>query len=216
MNQFGGGKEYEAKFLDINVRKMRKILKENGAKVVHKRKKYIRAIFHRATRKISGFARVRQEAKETTMTVKIYNNPKFPDEFELTIKEGFEKGREFLQGLGLKEKAFQESYREKYTFPKIKGVHEITFDELPGLPTYMEVDCTSERALKKVIKLLDLDKNKMRYGAFDATYNEYYGIRKDKINNETKSLTFKKIIKEIKPKKNLELLKQIAKKQKKL
>ena len=216
MIQEGGGLEYEAKFLDINVSNMKKLIKKNGAKLVHKRKKYIRAVFHRANNKIRGYARVRQEAKETTMTVKIYNNPKFPDEYEVTIKEGFKKGKEFLIGLGLKQKAFQESYREKYTFPKIKGVHEITFDELPGLPSYMEIDCTTEKALKKVIKLLNLDKNKMRYGAFDATYNEYYGIPKEVINKKTKFLTFKNIINEIKPKKNKELLKKISKKQKKL
>ena len=216
MNQIGSGLEYEAKFLDINVTKMKKLIKKYGAKLVHRRKKYIRAVFHRANNKVRGYARVRQEAKDTTMTVKIYNNPKFPDEFEVTIKEGFEQGKDFLNGLGLKQKAFQESYREKYTFPKVKGVHEITFDELPGLPPYMEVDCTTEKALNKVIEILNLDKDKMRYGAFDATYLEYYGIPKDVINKKTKSLTFKNVIKELKPKKNKELLKKIAKKQKKL
>lgn len=215
INQIGSGLEYEAKFLDINITKMRKLLKQHKAKLVHKRKRYIRAVFNRANNKIRGYARVRQEATETTMTVKTYKNPKFPDEYEVRIKDDFETGRQFLEGLGLKQKAFQESYREKYKFSKIKGVHEITFDELPGLPPYMEVDCTSEKALNQVIALFNLDKSKMRYGAFDATYNEYYGISKDVINNKTNSLTFKNISKELKPKKNKTLLKKIAAKQKK-
>ncbi len=71
MNQIGSGLEYEAKFLDINVTKMKKLIKKYGAKLVHRRKKYIRAVFHRANNKVRGYARVRQEAKDTTMTVKI-------------------------------------------------------------------------------------------------------------------------------------------------
>lgn len=111
--QIGSGKEFEAKFLDINVNELRKLIKKVGGKLVHKKKRYIRAVFHRADKKVKGFARVRNEGDQTTMTVKIYNNPKFPDEYEVTIKENFEKGREFMRSLGLKEKAFQESYREK-------------------------------------------------------------------------------------------------------
>ena len=216
MIQKGKGKEYEAKFLDIDVNKYRALLKKNGAKVVHKRIKYIRSVFKRADNKVKGFARVRKESGDTTMTVKIYNNPKYPDEYEVTIKDDFSDGRDFLNGLGLKEKAFQESFREKYSFPKVKGVHEITIDELPGLPPYTEIDCTSEKALYKVIELLKLNKDNMRFGAFDATYNEYYGISKNVINDKTKSLTFKNIIKEIKPKKNKDLLKKIANKQRKM
>ena len=73
----------------------------------------------------------------------------------------------------------------------------------------MEVDCTSEENLNKLIEKLELDKSKMRFGAFDATYEEYYGITKETINNMTPSLTFKNILKEIKPKKNKDLLKKI-------
>ena len=51
----------------------------------------------------------------------------------------------------------------------------------------------------------------MRFGAFDATYNEYYGIPKDVLNDKTSSLTFKNIIREIKPTKNKELLRKMQK-----
>lgn len=51
----------------------------------------------------------------------------------------------------------------------------------------------------------------MRYGAYDVTYEEYYGIPKDTLNNKTPSLTFSNILNEIKPIKNLNLLKQIYK-----
>ena len=127
------------------------------------------------------------------------------------ISEDFKTGRNFLKSLNLEERAFQESYREKWSHPK---AHEITFDTLPGLPVYMEVDCDTLENLNFLIDLLQLNKTKMRYGAFDRTYNEYYDIDKDIINNHTPSLTFKNIMSELKPKKNKKLLQKLAEIQK--
>lgn len=146
-----------------------------------------------------------------TMTVKIYKDKNFPEEYEISINETFETGLNFLKALGLKQKAYQESYREKWSHPL---VHEITFDTIPGLPTYMEIDCTSEDNLNKMIELLNLDKSKMRYGAFDKTYNEYYDIPLDVINNHTPMLTFKNIKNELKIDKNKKLFERLAKEQK--
>ena len=112
------------------------------------------------------------------MTSKLYTNPKFPEEYEITITDSYETGCKFMESLGLKTKAKQESYREKWSHDL---AHEITFDTVPGLPTYMEIDCTSEANLNKLIEMLHLDKAEMRFGAFDATYEEYYGIEKDVI-----------------------------------
>jgi adenylate cyclase, class 2 len=203
--------EFEAKFLDINVHKMRKLLLENGSKMVHEPTKFIRAVFYLCDKNVKGYARVRQEKDLVTMTVKIYSNDNFPKEFEISINETFETGCNFLLSFGLEQKAYQESYREKWSHPL---VHEITFDTLPGLPTYMEIDCTSEKNLDSMINLLNLDKSKMRYGAFDKTYNEYYGIPLEIINNNTPSLTFKNIEKEIDINKNDKLFKKISKQQK--
>ena len=114
----------------------------------------------------------------------------------------------FLASLGLSQKAFQESFREKWSHPL---AHEITFDILPGLPVYMEVDCTSEDKLNQLVKLLGLDTKLQRFGAFDRTYLEYYGIPKETINEKTKSLTFSKVAKELKPTKNKELFEKLVK-----
>jgi len=209
------GKEYEAQVLDVNVIKMRKKLKSLGGKIVHKNIKLIRAAFERCNSKVKGFARVRYEGDKTTMTVKVYNNIKFPDEYEVTIEEDFETGKNFLESLNLKMKAFQETYREKWSLP-IKGVHEITFDTWPGLPQYMEIDCTNKKTLDKVVKLLDIDKKKISHGASAVKYELYYGISQKIINEKTPSLTFKDINKEIKPKKNKELFKNIIEIQKKI
>jgi len=201
------GIEFEAKFLEIDVKKMRKILLENGAKRVHKKKVYKRAIFLRCDESVPGFSRVRKEGKDTTMTIKILSNPKYPQEFEINIKDSFETGVDFMSALGIKKKAFQESIREKWSHPL---AHELTFDTMPGLPTYMEIDCTSEENLNKLIELFGLEIEKKRFGTFDYTYLEYYGIPKDVINDQTPSITFANIQNEIKPSKNLELFEKIC------
>lgn len=209
------GKEYEVQVIDVNINSMRSKLKAIGGKKVHKNIKLIRAAFDRCNGKVPGFARVRYEGKNTTMTVKIYNDPKFPDETEVTILEDFEVGKKFLEAIGLNMKAFQETYREKWSLP-IKGVHEITFDTWPGLPPWMEIDCSSKQVLDKVVKLLSVDADKISYGASALKYQLYYGISRDIIDEKTASLTFKNIAKEIRPTKNKELFNKFVKLHKKL
>jgi adenylate cyclase class 2 len=204
-------KEFEAKFLDINVSEMKKKLKLLGAKPVHPRKKYVRSVYHRCAG--SGFARVRREDKGVTMTVKTYDDPKFPHEFEVSINEDFDTAVKFMNALGIKQKAFQESYREKWKHPL---VNEVTFDNIPGIPTYMEVEAETEEKMNQMIDMLKLDKSKMRFGSFDRTYEEYYGIPRNVLNDETPSLTFAKITSEIKPTKNQKLLLEVAAAQKKM
>ena len=203
-------KEFEAKFLNIDITNIKKKLRENGAKKIHDPLKFYRLIFKRCEEKGDkpGFVRIRDEGKKITMTTKIFNDKKFPEECEVTINESFEKGCEFLRAIGIEEKSYQETLREKWTHPL---VHEITFDIVPGLPIYMEIDCTSEENLNKLVTLLDLDKSNMKYGSFDKTYTEYYDIPSDTIIHKTPSLTFKDVGKQIKPNKNLPMFKQIAK-----
>lgn len=207
-------KEYEVQVIDVDIVEMRKKLKKIGGKKVHSEQKLVRAAF-KLCNSDNGFVRVRFEGdKKTKMTVKTYTNPKFPIENEITIKEGFEEGKAFLQSLNLDLKAFQETYREKWSLP-IDNVHEITFDTWPGLPQWMEIDCTKERTMNEVIKKLGIPKEKISYGPVSVRYELYYGIQPKIINEMTPSLTFKNIHREIKPKKNIDLFKKTIEQQKK-
>ena len=203
-------KEYEAKFLNIDVDSIKTKLKENGATKVHDPLKFYRLIFKRCEEKGDkpGFVRIRDEGKKITMTTKIFNDKKFPEEREVTINESFEKGCEFLRAIGIEEKSYQETMREKWSHDL---AHEITFDIVPGLPIYMEIDCTSEANLNKLVALLDLDKSNMKYGSFDKTYTEYYDIPSDNIIHKTPSLTFKDVGTQIKPNKNVPMFREITK-----
>ena len=213
--------EYEAKFLDINHDELVNKIKALGATLEQPNTFYRRSVFGLCDIK-RGYVRVRDEGDKTTLTSKIYKNPDYPEEFELEIKDGFEKGKAFLYSLNLNEKAYHETMREKWHLKLNKkkterdgknNICEIAFDCIPGLPMYVEVECKSERNLNKAIKLLDLGKYEKRYGAYGKTYVEYYGMSETEINNEIKSLTFENIEKELKPyiHKNEELLSKIAK-----
>ena len=83
------GKEYELQVLEVDLTKMRKKLKDLGGKKIHHNIKLERSVYHRCNTDIKGFVRVRNDGKNTSMTVKVYNNNKFPDEYEVTIKEDF-------------------------------------------------------------------------------------------------------------------------------
>ena len=202
-------KEYEAKFLNIDVNSIKKILLKNGAKKIHQPIKYYRVIFKRCEEKGDkpGFVRIRDEGSKVTMTTKVFENIKFPQEHEVTIGETFEQGLKFLRSIGLEEKSYQETIREKWTHPL---AHEITFDIIPGLPIYMEIDCTDEDKLNKLVSLLKLDRKNMHYGSYDKTFTEYYGIPSQKIIDKTPKLTFEQVKGQISPKKNHKLFKEIA------
>ena len=219
--------EYEAKFLDINHNDLVKKIKKLGAKLIQPQTIYKRSMFGLCDVK-RGYVRVRDEGIKTTLTSKIYKNPDYPEEFELEIKDGFEKGKAFLGSLNLNEKAYHETMREKWFLNldndndnnnKNKNNNnnnngcEIAFDCIPGIPMYVEIECKTEQNLNKVIKLLNLDKYDKLYGAYGKCFVDYYGMAETEINNDISRLTFKDIKQEITPyiHKNKELLNKIAK-----
>ena len=175
-------KEYEYRFVDIDANKIKKILKENGGKVYQKRFKM--KIYHYKHPHYSNYnIRVRNEGKDKTLTVKIKNKTKFPEEYEIKI-DNMNTANKIVKLLGCKLDLHNEKIRE---FWHIKGAKEIVFDELPGIPPFVEVDCHSKQALIKMCKLLKLDPKK-DFGERDK-YNYHYGITPNR--NKRESLTFK-------------------------
>ena len=198
--------EYEVKVLDINPLQIRKKLLSMGCKKVHNPKMMKRVVFNLCDNKIDGFARVRDEGSGITMTSKIYKDKDFPEETEVSINETYEIACNFVESLGLTKKSVQESIREKWSHPL---AHEITIDSIPGIPTYMEIDCTTKHNLDKLIEMLDIDRSKIRTGGYDKQFNEYYGINKEEFS-KIKFITFRNVKNEIKPLQNKELLETVA------
>ena len=202
--------EIEGKFLEINIAELRKKLKANNAKKIHKMMLYKRYVFNLLNGE-KGFIRTREENNSVTITVKTYpKNSKYALESEISVNATLEKSRDFLLAQGYKIKAYQETLREKWS---LGDCLEIAIDSIPGIPTYVELECKNEKEIKRVAGLLGLDYSKIEYGAFDKQFADYYGLTKEQLNEKVSSLTFKNIDKELSKfiKKNKDLLKKFKK-----
>lgn len=179
-------KEYEYRFVDINPNKIKQILKENGGKVYQKRCKMI--VYHYKHPNYPNYnIRVRNEGKDKTLTIKVNNKSKFPEEFQINI-DNIDNANRIVKLLGGELDFHNEKIRE---FWHIKGAKEIVFDELPGIPVFLEVDCHSMKDLINMCKLLQLDPEN-DFGERDK-YNYYYGITsksKESFKNTKEPLTF--------------------------
>lgn len=205
-------KEIEAKFLDINYKEIIKKLKLNGGKRVHKLMFYKRYVFnlfdHQLKNTNGGYIRVRQENNKVTMTIKTYSNEsKYANEDEIILSSSLEQAKNFLLAQGYKLKHYHETIREKWS---LKNCKEIAIDFIPGIPTYIELECNNEKSIKIVAKLLDLDIKKAEYEPYYKQYYDYYGIKKDDFHN-IPNLSFSNIDKILNKyvTKNKDLIKQI-------
>jgi hypothetical protein len=67
---------------------------------------------------------------------------------------------------------------------------EITIDTWPWIPTFMEIEGPSEEKVWSMAKALGYGKEQAKYGSVDTTYQHYYGIDTDVINQHTPEITF--------------------------
>ena len=204
--------EYEIRVYDINERKIKKILKENGAKLIQKKTIMPLVSYSHPKGKKDSYIRIRHEGREITMTAKTKLKSKYVVEREVIINS-VEEGDAILKLLGCKVNYKIEKIREIY---QLKGCKEIVFDSYAGLPTYIEIDCHNLSSLKNISKLLgytidDHDKRKI-----PDLYYELYGIPKNAKWGD--DVTIKKAKKIFTPliKKNKKKFMDILKKQMKL
>jgi adenylate cyclase class 2 len=201
--------EIEAKFMEVDISKLRKLIKENGGKKVHKMVMYKRFVFDLLDPTIKGYIRTREENGRVAITVKTYSKEsKFAKEYEILLDKSstIEDAKNLLVAQGYKIKSYHETLREKWS---INGCPEIAIDTLPGIPTYVELECKNEKEIKKIAKLLGFDMKDAKYGPYVNQFIDYYGVNIDTEN--VPSLTFNNIDKELKPKKNNQLLKSMKK-----
>ena len=198
--------------MEININDLRKKIKENGGKKIHKMVMYKRYVFDLLDSKEKGYIRTRNENGRITITLKTYPpGIKYAKEYEILLdkKSTIEDAKELLLAQGYKIKAYQETLREKWS---LDGCLEIVIDTIPGIPTYVEIECKNETQIKKISKLLGFDMKDAKYGPFVNQYIDYYDINID--DGRHKNLTFKNINNELQPlkKQQKDLLNEIKKK----
>ncbi len=181
--------EIEAKFPDIKVKSLRIKLKKIGAILEHPEILMKRRTFDlpdRGLNKIGGWIRVRDEGDKITLSYKQLNDRTLHGTKEVTvIVNNFEKTCEFLISIGMKMKSYQETKREKW---KYKGV-EITIDTWPWVPTFVELEGSTEELVKKVANDLELDWRQVLHGSVEPIYQMHYDFTDEEIDH-WESITF--------------------------
>lgn len=206
-------KEIEARFLEIDMNDLRKKLKKIGAKKIHDMRLYRRQMFELCGTYMKGYARVRDENGIITATVKTYpKGQKYANEYEVALREGtsFEESISFMESTGLKKIAYHETIREKW---KTKDGVEVTFDIIPGLPAYTEIEAKGEKQMKDISQKLGFDMSNATYGAYGLLFEHYYGFSEEVFNKGLGEVKFQTIDRVLKKhaKKNLKMIPQIKK-----
>jgi len=181
--------ELEAKFLDIDTEKLRALLKEKGATLIHPERLMRRKNFDYPDKRleaVGGWIRVRDEGDKVTLAYKqvAHRGIDGTKEISLTV-EDFDTVSNLLLAIGLNNKSYQETKRERWDF---EGV-EVTIDTWPWIPTFVELEGVSEEKLKEVAEHLGLDWSKAMHGSVETAYQAYYSVSGEEIDG-WESITF--------------------------
>ena len=164
--------EYELRVLDIDTEKVIKKLEELGAEKItefnYKRRVYN---FHPAVD--HKWIRLRTDGKKTTLTIKKLESFEIDGTKELEIEvSDFEETNLVLNELGYTAHTYQENKRIRYM---LNGV-ELDIDSWPYIPTYLEIEGKSEEAVKDMVKLLEVDENKITSIDVQGVFKTFYNI----------------------------------------
>jgi adenylate cyclase class 2 len=175
--------EIEAKFLNVDVDKIKAKLKEIGATLKYPERFMKRKVFDfpdSRLRKEGAWVRVRDEGEgEITLSYKKLVDRTLHGTKEITLDvNNFETMCDFLQACGLDSKSYQETKREKW----IIGESEITIDTWPWIPTFVEIESETEEEIHKVSDMLDFDWNNALHGSVETAYQDLFNVTDDEID----------------------------------
>jgi adenylate cyclase class 2 len=171
--------EIEAKFLDIDPRKIRGSLKSLGATLVHPEMLMKRKVFDHPTNKQGDWFRVRDEGDKVTMSYKKVTDRTVHGTKEISIEvSDFNDACAILVAAQLTLKAYQETRREKWMLDDV----EVTIDTWPWIPTFVEFEGSSEELLKSVAAKLGFDWTQALYGSVEPAYQKYYDVTEKEID----------------------------------
>ena len=161
--------EYEVRVLEIDVDSIKKKLEEVGATLEWD--KLQRRYVYDFIPKLDGkWIRLRTNGIKNTLTIKDVVTSKIDGTRELEILvDDFDNTNRILEELGYTHRAYQENRRIQY---KLNGV-EIDIDSWPMIPTYLEIEGSSEDEVYKTIELLGFSKDDITTRDVEGIYNDY-------------------------------------------
>lgn len=178
--------EYEVRVLDINKEEIQEKLKKLNAVLVEDvfQKRYV---YDFKPAIPSKWIRLRTNGNKSTLTIKNIESSKIDGTKEIEIEvSDFDTTNEILRELGYNHRGIQENKRIKYD---LNGV-EVDIDTWPKIPTYLEIEGTSEAEVYNTLELLGIPKEKSTSLDVQSIYREIYSIDLDKEPN----LSFKAVM----------------------
>ncbi len=181
--------EYEIKYIEIDREKTIEKIQSVWWVQTLERTLMRRVIFFHPTDPAS-YLRVRDEWGKITTTYKcVADGVKTIDsvtEIECVVSD-FDHMRDIYLAMWLREKAFQETYREVW---KIDDEIECMIDEWPGISPIIEIEGESEGIVKKYSEILWFDYKNGFFWSIDEVYEIELGIPKDILNHHTPQILF--------------------------
>lgn len=183
--------EFEAKFYPINKEKIRTKLKNLGAELVFPERKMRRAI---VDQRVYGqlkcdYIRVRDEGNVIRMSAKTHarEGGKLDDQKEVEVEvSDYEKTLQIIELMGFKFDKYQETLRETW---HLKGV-EVVIDTWPGLDTYIEIEGKTEKEVKSIAGILELNWNNKIITSVVEIYMKLYNLTVDQVLSKLSNITF--------------------------
>lgn len=99
-------------------------------------------------------------------------------EISLTV-ENFDTICNFLLAIGLHNKSYQETKRERWELDRV----EVTVDTWPWIPSFVELEGKDEGSLKAVAQKLELEWGSAMHGSVETAYQAAYSVTEEDIDS---------------------------------
>lgn len=161
--------EYEIKILDINADELTKKLLELGFEQ-QPPQPFKRYVYNVGTE--GNWARLRTDGTKTALTYKSFTKDAIDGvkELEITVSD-FEKTNQLMKLLGFTPTTYQENRRRNF----IKDDTEISVDEWPHIPPYLEIEAKDQATVEDYVQKLGLVDSKKTSEPTSKVY-ELYGL----------------------------------------
>ena len=181
--------EFEVTFPNIDKDALRRQILELWGICTRSRTLMRRAVFSHPTDQ-NAYLRVRDEGARVTTTYKYFSPGELTihsvQEIECEVSD-FAGMREIYLAMWLRQKSYQETYREVWS---INQEIECMIDEWPGLHPFVEIEWSDERVVREYVEKLGFDYTAWIFGAVDQIYFRELGIPCDIFNTKTPIVTF--------------------------
>jgi adenylate cyclase class 2 len=163
--------EYEVKILDIDVAEITKNLSEIGYTPQRKRS-FRRIIFDTIPEDKNKWVRLRTDGFITTLTYKEYLRDSIDGVKEIEVEvDNFENCRSLLESSGLRSRSYQENSRTDFINKSMSA--EISIDEWPNIPPYLEIESKSVGDVEKMVSDLKLESHEKTSETTANVYKRY-------------------------------------------